>query len=134
LNAFFGVVLAVEDGYVFDFAVLFFFAVFAFAGDFDAVIHHATHHAGLAVNAQIVNYGYSAVGPVKRVRRTRLYAHFALQAYAGVLVDGYGAFGEVIFVFVLGGFKQFLALVFLGRLGLFRRLRWALRKHAEYVN
>jgi hypothetical protein len=79
-----------------------FFVVFAFAGDFDAVIYHAAEDAGLAMHAEVFDYAYAVGGPVKCVGGACFDAEFALYAHAGVLVYGYGALGEEVFDFCGG--------------------------------
>lgn len=106
------------------------FAVFAFAGDFDAVIHHARENACFAVEAEVVDDLDAAISPVERVCGTGFDAEFALNAHTRVWFDGYGSFGIEVFVFVLGGFEEFLSLGFSWFFWLLLR---TVGKHVEYV-
>lgn len=115
---------------VFGVAEGFGFAVFSFAGDFDAVIYHARENAGFAVETEVVDDLDAAVGPVERVCGAGFDAEFALDAYTCVWVDGYGSFGIEVFVFVLGCFEEFLSLGFGWFFWLLLR---TVGKHVEYV-
>ena len=83
------------------------FAIFAFALDLYAVIHHTVGNAGAAVNTQVLHDAHFARTPVQRVSRAGFDAEFALTADACELVNLDFAFLEELFDAC--GFKQFLA-------------------------
>ena len=93
-----------QDKHVSGFAETLRRAVFFFASNLDAVVNHAAQNAGFTMQAQFLGDAYPAVGPIERVRGAGFDAQLALDANAGVLVDGDSPFWVAVVVLVFGCF------------------------------